>query len=68
MARSGSTVLAITGDMKAASTRFERIAMLHDGKISWQGEASHAADSQNPYLRQMVDGQAKGPIEMRLRD
>jgi len=66
--RSGATVLAVMGDMKSARTRFERVAMLHDGQICWQGKSSDAADATDPYLRQMIEGKAKGPIEMQLRD
>lgn len=65
---SGATVLAITGNMHAARSRFDRIAMLYDGIIRWQGESEAAADAGDPYLAQMLEGRAEGPIRMRLRD
>lgn len=68
VAGSGATVLAITGDMKAARSRFERIAMLHDGIIRWTGESGQAATAEDAYFQQLIQGRAEGPISMRLRD
>ncbi|MBL6599967.1 MAG: ATP-binding cassette domain-containing protein, partial [Alphaproteobacteria bacterium] len=65
---SGATVLAITGDMRAARTRFDRIAMLYDGIIRWQGDSGAAGEADDPYLAQMLEGRAEGPIRMRLTD
>jgi phospholipid/cholesterol/gamma-HCH transport system ATP-binding protein len=64
----GTTVLAVTGDMKAARTRFDHIAMLFDGVIRWNGETGDAASAGDPYLEQMLEGRAEGPIRMRLTD
>jgi len=68
VAGSGATVLAITGDMRAARTRFDRIAMLYDGIIRWQGDSAAAGEADDPYLAQMLEGRAEGPIRMRLTD
>jgi phospholipid/cholesterol/gamma-HCH transport system ATP-binding protein len=64
----GVTVLAVTGDMKAARSRFDHLAMLYDGAIRWSGPRDAIAGVDDPYVRQMVDGKADGPIRMRLRD
>ncbi len=64
----GATVLAITGDMKAARSRFDRIAMLYDGLIRWQGDTADAGAARDPYLDQMLESRAEGPIKMRLVD
>ena len=66
-ARTGATVLAVTGDMKVARNRFDRIALLHDGIIRWAGTAAAAADSDNPWLEQMLAGRPEGPIRSRVR-
>ena len=68
VAGTGTTVLAVTGDMKAARARFDRVAMLFDGAIRWVGETKDAADAGDPYLEQMLEGRAEGPIRMRLTD
>ena len=67
-ARTGATVLAVTGDMKVAKFRFDRIAMLHDGVIQWSGEAGEAVKTGNPYLEQMLAGRADGPIRAKIRE
>jgi phospholipid/cholesterol/gamma-HCH transport system ATP-binding protein len=68
VAGTGATVLAITGDMKAARSRFDRVAMLFDGAIRWIGETADAGGADDPYLEQMLQGRADGPIRMRLTD
>jgi phospholipid/cholesterol/gamma-HCH transport system ATP-binding protein len=68
VAGTGTTVLAITGNMKAARERFDRIAMLFDGAIRWAGATGDAAKAGDPYLEQMLEGRAEGPIRMRLTD
>ena len=35
---------------------------LHDGRIIWRGPASELATTDNPYVRQFVEGRAEGPI------
>ena len=36
--------------------------MLHQGRIIWRGDASELDSTDNPYVRQFVDGRADGPI------
>ncbi|HMB78268.1 MAG TPA: ATP-binding cassette domain-containing protein [Kiloniellaceae bacterium] len=62
VAKLGATVLAITSDMKAAQRYYDRLAMLHDGRIIWQGAADEAAAADNPYLDQLIHGRSQGPI------
>jgi len=38
------------------------VAMLHDGKIIWSGNASDIDRSDNPYLNQFIHGEAIGPM------
>jgi phospholipid/cholesterol/gamma-HCH transport system ATP-binding protein len=64
----GATVLAITGDMAMARSRFNRIAMLYDGMIRWSGDSVDAETAEDPYLRQMLQGRAEGPIQMPIDD
>jgi phospholipid/cholesterol/gamma-HCH transport system ATP-binding protein len=68
IARTGVTVLAITGDMSTARSRFNRIAMLYDGVIRWSGDTVDAKTAEDPYLRQMLQGRAEGPIRMKIGD
>ncbi len=65
--RLGSTSIAITHDMASAGRIGDRIAMLLDGKIIWEGAAASVMDSGNPMVDQFVHGRSEGPIRMALR-
>ena len=64
VAKNGVTAIAITGEMKNIRNRYQRVALLHDHKIQWQGLSSEIDDSHHAALIQMVEGQAEGPIKM----
>ncbi len=58
----GSTTMTITHDMHSAVKIADRIAMLFDGEIIWQGAAKSVYTSKNRYVDQFVHGRADGPI------
>jgi phospholipid/cholesterol/gamma-HCH transport system ATP-binding protein len=63
----GATGVSITHDMKSARQIAHRIAMLHNGKIIWQGPVADIDRDLNPYVDQFVHGRAEGPIQMQVR-
>lgn len=63
----GITALSITHDMASARKISDRIAMLHEGRIIWQGTRDQIDSSGNPYVDQFINGRAEGPIKMQLR-
>jgi phospholipid/cholesterol/gamma-HCH transport system ATP-binding protein len=63
----GATALSITHDMASARKIADRIAMLHKGKIIWQGPVGEIDHSGNPYVDQFIHGRAEGPIQMEVR-
>jgi len=60
----GATMVAITSDMVSAGKISERIAMLHDGHIIWDGLTVDAQNSGNPYVDQFIHSRAEGPIQL----
>lgn len=62
----GATALSITHDMASARKIADRIAMIYDGTIIWQGLRQHIDNSGNPYVEQFIHGRADGPIKMQV--
>ena len=60
--RLGSTAVSITHDLASAQTIGDEIAMLHNGRIIWRGPAAELRTTDNPHVRQFVEGRADGPI------
>ncbi len=58
----GCTAVSITHDLASARTIADEIAMLHQGRIVWRGDAHELDTTDNPHIRQFVDGRADGPI------
>ena len=65
--RMGSTAIAITHDMASARRIGDRAAMIHKGRIVWEGPAGSLMDSGNPMVDQFTHGRREGPIQMELR-
>ncbi|MFW5641301.1 MAG: ABC transporter ATP-binding protein [Roseicyclus sp.] len=59
----GVTAITITHDMSSVRTIADRVAMLHGGRVRWQGPLAGMATADDPYLTQFVTGAADGPIE-----
>jgi phospholipid/cholesterol/gamma-HCH transport system ATP-binding protein len=65
--RLGSTAIAITHDMASAQRIGDRAAMLHRGRIVWEGAAGELLASGNEVVDQFTHGRRDGPIQMELR-
>ncbi len=62
----GATALTITHDMASARKIADKIAMLYHGKIIWQGSVKEMDKTDNPYVRQFINGCSQGPIKMEV--
>ena len=59
----GVTAMTITHDMSSVRAIADRVAMLHGGKVRWEGPVGELDSAQDPYLDQFISGSAEGPIE-----
>lgn len=64
----GVTSIVITHDMHSAFKIADYIAFLYEGRIMLYGTSEDFRKTDNPYVRQFVDGSSQGPIKMKLRD
>ena len=58
----GATAITITHDMSSVRAIADRVAMLHDGLIRWQGSIAEMDATSDPYVTQFIHGRAEGPI------
>jgi phospholipid/cholesterol/gamma-HCH transport system ATP-binding protein len=63
----GATAISITHDMGSARKIGDRITMIYDGKLIWQGATADVDSSGNAYVEQFIHGKAEGPIKMQVR-
>ncbi len=61
----GATALTITHDMASARHIADRVAMLHGGRIIWDGPVSALNSSGNAFVDQFVHGHREGPFTVR---
>ena len=57
-----TTTVTITHDMKVAFKIADRVAMLYEGHIIEQGTPEQFQKSENPIVRQFIEGRAEGPL------
>jgi phospholipid/cholesterol/gamma-HCH transport system ATP-binding protein len=56
------TSIAVTHDIVSAYKIADRIAMLYEGKIVFVGTPEEVKSTDNPVVRQFVEGNSQGPI------
>jgi phospholipid/cholesterol/gamma-HCH transport system ATP-binding protein len=64
--RAGATALSITHDMASCRKIANRVAMLYQGKIIWDGPVANIDRSGSPFVDQFIHGRAEGPIRMQI--
>lgn len=62
----GATTLTITHDMASVRKIADRVAMLYQGKIVWQGTVKQMDKTENPYVQQFINGCSQGPIKVEV--
>jgi phospholipid/cholesterol/gamma-HCH transport system ATP-binding protein len=59
------TSIVVTHDMTSARKIADRIAMLYEGRIIFDGDPDALDRCQDPVVRQFVEGRSQGPIQLR---
>lgn len=62
------TSIVVTHDMRSAYKIASRMAMMYEGKVLMAAHPDIIKVSDNPYVRQFVDGLSQGPIKMKLKE
>jgi phospholipid/cholesterol/gamma-HCH transport system ATP-binding protein len=58
------TSIAVTHDMRSAFKIANRIIMLYQGKVAFDGTPEETRNADDPVVVQFINGQAQGPIEV----
>jgi phospholipid/cholesterol/gamma-HCH transport system ATP-binding protein len=58
----GATAITITHDMRTLHDVADRVAMIYERRIYWQGTAAEALATDDPVMRQFTRGELTGPI------
>ena len=58
----GVTSIAVTHDMASAAKIADRIVMLYQGKVVWDGTPAQIHQTDNPLVKQFINGSSTGPI------
>jgi phospholipid/cholesterol/gamma-HCH transport system ATP-binding protein len=57
-----STLLVISSDLDRLLDVSDRVGMLHDGRLIFEGTPDEARTTSDPYVQQFVQGLADGPL------
>ncbi len=60
----GLTSVAITHDMGSVRAIADRVALLHNGRIQWQGPVGELDHADDPYVHQFIHGLRDGPMKI----
>lgn len=60
----GATTISISSDINAVERISNRVAMIHEGRIVWDGATAEMRASGNDYVHQFVNKLAVGPIHV----
>ena len=58
------TSIVVTHDMVSAYKVGDRLSMLHDGEIIFSGTPAEVQQTENPIVKQFIEGKAEGPLQV----
>lgn len=59
------TSVVVTHDMTSATKIADRISMLYEGRIIFTGTPAELRATEDPFVRQFIEGRSQGPIKVR---
>jgi phospholipid/cholesterol/gamma-HCH transport system ATP-binding protein len=59
-----STYLVVTHQDSTIRRTADRVVMLYEGRVAWQGQVSEIDETDNPFVRQFFSASIQGPIHM----
>lgn len=60
--RLGATIVVVSSDIDRLLPLVDRIAVMHQGRVIFQGTHAELALSHQPLIRQFIEGQVDGPL------
>lgn len=63
----GATTITITHDMQSVRKIADKVAMIYEGEVIWHDKIQNLDTTKNSYVKQFINGEAKGPIQMKTR-
>ena len=60
----GASAITITHDIGSAVKIADRIGLMYKGNIIWVGTGDELKKSDNPYVKQFLNGKSEGPIKV----
>lgn len=58
----GASAITITHDIDSMRKIADRVGLLHQGKLIWVGDIAEVDQTNNPYVRQFIEGRPTGPF------
>ena len=58
----GATAITITHDLASCRQIGDRVGLMHQGKLLWEGKVSEMDNSPHPAMQQFIQGNEEGPL------
>jgi len=62
------TSVVVTHDMQSVFSIANRVAMVHKGAVIATGDVEYIKNTDNPFIKQFVNGSHQGPIDLFKED
>ena len=63
--RIGATAITITHDLASCRAIGDRVGLMHQGKLIWEGDVTEIDHNSNTALKQFIQGNPQGPLTLK---